>query len=141
MSPGQKTNPQSYALRLHNVVTKEVLWMPRDTTITQVVAHISNPSCPNADCPNNDKSGGSMVSAPVQAPAAVPSTSTSAAAAKKLQQQQQKANNSNAGVHANSVWRAELRVRYVPTNLHELYEKDRTTSHFYFDQVSSSQII
>ncbi|XP_062559415.1 uncharacterized protein LOC134224153 [Armigeres subalbatus] len=113
MSPGHKTNPQSYALRLRHMLTKEVLWMPPDTSMSQVMAHIFNPSCSNADCPNVDKS----------------------TIAKKMQQK-------TSGVvgHANSVWKAELRVRYIPKSLKELYEKDRTTCHFYFDQVKQDYI-
>lgn len=109
MNLGQKANPLNYALRLHNIVTKEVIWMPRNTTIKQVIAHILNPSCPNADCPNNDRNTDSKLS--------------------------QKKSLSNVAAHGNSVWRAELRVRYVPQNLRDLYEKDKTTCHFYFDQV------
>lgn len=82
--------------------------MPPDTSMIQVMAHISNPICSNAECPNADK-----------------------AASKKLLQQHQK----TVVGHSNSVWKAELRVRYIPKNLKELYEKDRTTCHFYFDQV------
>ena len=33
-------------------------------------------------------------------------------------------------------WRFELRVRYLPPDLHQLYEKDRVTFHFYYQQVS-----
>uniref|UniRef100_A0AAG5DN03 Protein kinase domain-containing protein n=1 Tax=Anopheles atroparvus TaxID=41427 RepID=A0AAG5DN03_ANOAO len=115
MSPGQKTNPQSYALRLRHMLTKEVLWMPPDTSMLQVMAHIFNPCCSNADCPNVDKS----------------------TIAKRLQQ---KTSNTVAVGHGNSVWKAELRVRYIPKNLKELYEKDRTTCHFYFDQVKQDYI-
>uniref|UniRef100_A0A182SW91 Focal adhesion kinase 1 n=1 Tax=Anopheles maculatus TaxID=74869 RepID=A0A182SW91_9DIPT len=113
LSPGQKPNPQSYALRLRHMLTKEVLWMPPDTSMTQVMAHIFNPSCSNADCPNVDKS----------------------TIAKRMQQK-----TSGAVGHANSVWKAELRVRYIPKNLKELYERDRTTCHFYFDQVKQDYI-
>lgn len=113
MSPGQKTNPQSYALRLRHMLTKEILWMPPDTSMTQVMAHISNPICSNAECPNADK-----------------------ASSQKLRQQHQK---TIVGL-SNSVWKAELRVRYIPKNLKELYEKDRTTCHFYFDQVKQDYI-
>ncbi|XP_040170873.1 uncharacterized protein LOC120904707 isoform X3 [Anopheles arabiensis] len=113
MSPGQKPNPQSYALRLRHMLTKEVLWMPPDTSMSQVMAHIYNPSCSNADCPNVDKS----------------------TIAKRMQQK-----TSGAIGHANSVWKAELRVRYIPKNLKELYERDRTTCHFYFDQVKQDYI-
>lgn len=87
----------------------QILWMPPDTSMTQVMAHISNPICTNAECPNADKES-----------------------SRKLVQQQQKA----IIGHSNSVWKAELRVRYIPKNLKELYESDRTTCHFYFDQVS-----
>lgn len=83
--------------------------MPPDTSMTQVIAHTLNPICSNAECPNADK-----------------------ASSRKLMQQQQK----TVVGHSNSVWKAELRVRYIPKNLKELYEKDRTTCHFYFDQVS-----
>lgn len=113
MSPGHKANPQLYALRLRHMLTKEVLWMPPDTSMSQVMAHIFNPSCSNADCPNVDKS----------------------TIAKKIQQK-----TSGMMGHANSVWKAELRVRYIPKNLKELCEKDRTTAHFYFDQVKHDYI-
>ena len=33
-------------------------------------------------------------------------------------------------------WRFELRVRYLPSDLHQLYDKDRVTFHFYYHQVS-----
>lgn len=87
----------------------QIIWMPPHTSMTQVMAHISNPSCCNPECPNADKAN-----------------------AKKHLQQQQK----TVAGHSNSVWKAELRVRYIPKNLKELYEDDRTTCHFYFDQVS-----
>lgn len=32
-------------------------------------------------------------------------------------------------------WRLELRIRCVPSDLHELYEKDKATFVFYYDQV------
>ena len=35
-----------------------------------------------------------------------------------------------------SKWRVELRIRCVPNDLHELYEKDKFTFLFYYDQVS-----
>lgn len=40
-------------------------------------------------------------------------------------------------VNHSSIWRAELRVRYIPSNLAELYETDKATCHFYFEQVST----
>lgn len=91
----------------------QVLWMPPDTSMTQVMAHIFNPSCSNSDCPNIDKS----------------------TIAKKMQQKA-----SGVVGHANSVWKAELRVRYIPKSIKELYENDRTTCHFYFDQVKQDYI-
>lgn len=39
-----------------------------------------------------------------------------------------------------SKWRAELRIRCVPKNLHELYEKDKSTFIFYYDQVCPKQL-
>ncbi|XP_055694399.1 focal adhesion kinase 1 isoform X2 [Lutzomyia longipalpis] len=112
MTPSQTARPQCYALRLRHMLTKEVLWMPPDTSMTEVMAHISNPSCANPDCPNVDRS--------------------------TMAKKQQKTNNITG--HANSVWKAELRVRYIPKNLKELYEQDRTTCHFYFDQVKQDYI-
>lgn len=84
--------------------------MPPDTQLSEVMAHISNPSCSNVECPN------------------VVSTTTG-----RLQQNQK-----NSLAHANSVWKAELRVRYIPKSLKVLYEINRTTCHFYFDQVWQS---
>ncbi|KAG5900576.1 hypothetical protein JTB14_022881 [Gonioctena quinquepunctata] len=37
--------------------------------------------------------------------------------------------------HPNSEWRYDLRIRYLPTSLKELYDKDRVTFHYYYDQV------
>ena len=34
-------------------------------------------------------------------------------------------------------WRYELRVRYTPTNLQDLYENDKVTFYYYYDQVST----
>nr|CAH7751186.1 unnamed protein product [Callosobruchus chinensis] len=39
--------------------------------------------------------------------------------------------------HPNSEWRYDLRIRYLPTSLKELYEKDKVTFHYYYDQVRS----
>lgn len=113
MSPGHKTNPHYYALRLKHMLTKEVLWIPPDTTMTNVLLHIANPLCSNSECPNLDKN-----------------TIT-----KKSQQK-----TSSVVSHSNSVWKAELRVRYVPKSLKELYEKDRPTCHFYLNQVKQDYI-
>lgn len=35
-------------------------------------------------------------------------------------------------------WRYDLKVRYVPQDLNDLYEKDKCTFYFYYDQVSTS---
>lgn len=113
MSSGQRASPQCYALRLRHVLTKEIVWMPPDTSLTEVIAHILNPTCSNAQCPNANQ------------------TST-----RKLAMQQQEM----VVGHSNSVWKAELRVRYIPKDLRELYERDRTTCHFYFDQVKQDYI-
>ncbi|GAB0087013.1 focal adhesion kinase 1 [Sergentomyia squamirostris] len=112
MTPSQTAQPHCYALRLRHMLTKEVLWMPPETSMSEVMAHISNPACANPDCPNVDRS--------------------------TMAKKQQKTNNMTG--HANSVWKAELRVRYIPKNLKELYEQDRTTCHFYFDQVKQDYI-
>ena len=34
-------------------------------------------------------------------------------------------------------WRYELRLRYIPTDLQDLYEKDKVTFYYYYDQVST----
>ncbi|CAG9813532.1 unnamed protein product [Phaedon cochleariae] len=39
--------------------------------------------------------------------------------------------------HPNSEWRYDLRIRYLPTSLKELYEKDVVTFHYYYDQVKT----
>lgn len=36
-----------------------------------------------------------------------------------------------------SEWRYELRIRYLPEDLRELYEKDKVTFFFYYDQVGN----
>lgn len=84
--------------------------MPPHTSMSEVIAHISNPGCSNTECPVATNSS-----------------------CKRYQQ-----NLKNSVSHSNSVWKAELRVRYIPSNLRELYEKDRTTCHFYFDQVQQN---
>lgn len=37
-----------------------------------------------------------------------------------------------------SEWRYELRVRYSPDDLEDLYEKDRFSYFFFYDQVKNS---
>lgn len=39
--------------------------------------------------------------------------------------------------HPATEWRYELRIRYLPTSLHDLYDKDKVTFFFYYDQVSA----
>lgn len=38
--------------------------------------------------------------------------------------------------HPNSDWHYDLRIRYLPTTFRELYEKDKVTFHYYYDQVN-----
>ena len=38
---------------------------------------------------------------------------------------------------AGDEWRYELRVRYLPTDLQDLYEKDKVTFYYYYDQVKT----
>lgn len=75
--------------------------------MNEVIAYISNPICFNAKCP-----GASEIIS---------------------RKPKQKANIS----HSNSAWKAELRVRYIPVDLKELYETNRCVCHFLFDQVST----
>ncbi|XP_025831636.1 focal adhesion kinase 1 isoform X4 [Agrilus planipennis] len=42
--------------------------------------------------------------------------------------------------HPSSEWRYELRVRYLPPNLYDLYEKDKVTFFFYYDQVRNDYL-
>ncbi|XP_046384921.1 focal adhesion kinase 1 [Ischnura elegans] len=42
--------------------------------------------------------------------------------------------------HPHFEWRYELRVRYLPSNLRDLYERDRVTFHYYYDQVRSDYL-
>ncbi|EGI67695.1 Focal adhesion kinase 1 [Acromyrmex echinatior] len=37
--------------------------------------------------------------------------------------------------HPHCEWRYELRVRYLPQNLNDLYEKDKVTFYYYYDQL------
>ncbi|CAH1111203.1 unnamed protein product [Psylliodes chrysocephalus] len=39
--------------------------------------------------------------------------------------------------HPNSEWRYDLRIRYLPTILKELFDRDKVTFHYYYDQVRS----
>ncbi|XP_078037265.1 protein tyrosine kinase 2 Fak isoform X3 [Augochlora pura] len=42
--------------------------------------------------------------------------------------------------HPNCEWRYELRVRYLPQNLNDLYEKDKVTFYYYYDQVRNDYL-
>ncbi|XP_072390034.1 focal adhesion kinase 1 isoform X2 [Diabrotica undecimpunctata] len=37
--------------------------------------------------------------------------------------------------HPNADWRYELRIRYLPVTLKELFDKDNVTFHYYYDQI------
>ncbi|KAK4884842.1 hypothetical protein RN001_001113 [Aquatica leii] len=39
-----------------------------------------------------------------------------------------------------SEWRYELRIRYLPEDLHEVYDKDKVTFFFYYDQVRNDYL-
>ncbi|KAL9876991.1 protein tyrosine kinase 2 Fak isoform 3-T6 [Glossina fuscipes fuscipes] len=39
-----------------------------------------------------------------------------------------------------SIWRPELRIRYLPNSIEELHAEDKITCHFYFDQVKQEFI-
>ena len=39
------------------------------------------------------------------------------------------------------VWRYELRVRFLPSNLHELYHTQRPTFYFFYEQVNVWQVL
>ncbi|XP_066593814.1 uncharacterized protein Fak isoform X2 [Prorops nasuta] len=42
--------------------------------------------------------------------------------------------------HPHYEWRYELRVRYLPQNLNDLYEKDKVTFYYYYDQVRNDYL-
>lgn len=42
--------------------------------------------------------------------------------------------------HPSSEWRYELRVRYFPSSLQDLCERDNVTFYFYYDQVSGALV-
>ncbi|XP_014102161.2 focal adhesion kinase 1 isoform X2 [Bactrocera oleae] len=105
--PGHMPNPHFYALRLNNVVTKEILWMTRSTGMNQVMKYIWYPICPNFECSNYDNTN-------------IKSSNRSS---------------------VNSVWRAELRIRYIPNSLTEFYEQDKTSCLYYFDQAKQDYVL
>ncbi|XP_036333785.1 focal adhesion kinase 1 isoform X3 [Rhagoletis pomonella] len=105
--PGHMPNAHFYALRLNNVVTKEILWMTRSTGMNQVMRYIWYPICPNLECSNYENT-------------------------------RVKSSNRNS---VNSVWRAELRIRYIPNSLAEFYEEDKTSCLYYFDQAKQDYVL
>ncbi|XP_063919594.1 focal adhesion kinase 1 isoform X3 [Zophobas morio] len=42
--------------------------------------------------------------------------------------------------HPNSEWRYDLRIRYLPTSLQDLCDKDKVTFHYYYDQVKNDYL-
>lgn len=42
--------------------------------------------------------------------------------------------------HQHCEWRYDLRIRYLPTSLKELCDKDVVTFHYYYDQVNKFKI-
>ncbi|ALC42604.1 Fak56D [Drosophila busckii] len=103
---------QRYACRMLNMITKEVLWLARTTLMEQVVLHVLSTGCSNPNCPciNTRKAEVSE---------------TLEAQGKRL---------------PCGVWRVELRVRYVPRNIQELFDEDKTTCFYYFDQIKEDFI-
>lgn len=116
MVPGtQPPNSQYYALRLQNMITAETLWMNKTTRVSKLLEHIWNSTCPNVECPQQQK---------------------------QCRFQQENGHKLGSGQFQTnvsdklSVWRPELRIRYLPNSISELYQADKITCYFYFDQVS-----
>ncbi|KAH8398926.1 hypothetical protein KR222_005073, partial [Zaprionus bogoriensis] len=105
---------QRYACRLLNVVTKEVKWLARTTLMDKVVSYILSPGCSNVDCPNNYQT--------------------------KMEITENIEENVARPLITKGVWRVELRVRYVPHRIQDLFVEDRTTCFYYFDQVKEEYI-
>lgn len=92
------------------MIYKKVIWLARTTLMEKVMSHILSPGCSNVDCPNND------------------------------QKKAEVTENTDAHVGRRAitkgVWRVELRVRYVPHRIQDLFNEDKTTCFYYFDQVN-----
>ncbi|XP_054275381.1 focal adhesion kinase 1-like isoform X6 [Macrosteles quadrilineatus] len=43
-------------------------------------------------------------------------------------------------IHPMNEWHFELRIRYLPLNLNQMYEKDKVTFYFYYDQVRNDYL-
>ncbi|XP_046865736.1 focal adhesion kinase 1 isoform X1 [Drosophila willistoni] len=111
-----QASSQRYACRMLNMITKEELWLARTTPMNKVLTHILSPGCSNVDCPKNDD----------------------ATKAELVQREQDQSHGRR--VITNRVWRVELRVRYVPTSIRDLFDEDKTTCFYYFDQVKEDFI-
>ncbi|XP_016953334.1 focal adhesion kinase 1 isoform X2 [Drosophila biarmipes] len=107
---GRTPSIQRYACRMLNMITKEVIWLARSTSMQKVLTHILTPGCSNVDCPNNQ-----------------------AELNEGLLEQGRR-------ITDNRVWRVELRVRYVPNTIQELFDEDRATCFYYFNQVKEDFI-
>lgn len=42
--------------------------------------------------------------------------------------------------HPNSDWHYELRIRYHPVNIGDVYEQDRVTFYYYYDQIANDYL-
>ncbi|KQS62185.1 focal adhesion kinase 1 isoform X2 [Drosophila erecta] len=107
---GRTPSIQRYACRMLNMITKEVIWLARSTSMQKVLSHILTPGCSNVDCPNNQAELDEVL----------------------LEHGRR--------ITDNRVWRVELRVRYVPNNIQELFEEDKATCFYYFNQVKEDFI-
>nr|NP_001163207.1 focal adhesion kinase, isoform F [Drosophila melanogaster]ACZ94479.1 focal adhesion kinase, isoform F [Drosophila melanogaster] len=107
---GRTPSIQRYACRMLNMITKEVIWLARSTSMQKVLSHILTPGCSNVDCPNNQSELDEVL----------------------LEHGRR--------ITDNRVWRVELRVRYVPNNIQELFEEDKATCFYYFNQVKEDFI-
>ncbi|XP_016929255.2 focal adhesion kinase 1 isoform X2 [Drosophila suzukii] len=107
---GRTPSIQRYACRMLNMITKEVIWLARSTSMQKVLTHILTPGCSNVDCPNNQTELNEGL----------------------LEQGRR--------ITDNRVWRVELRVRYVPNNIQDLFDEDKATCFYYFNQVKEDFI-
>ncbi|XP_017051215.1 focal adhesion kinase 1 isoform X1 [Drosophila ficusphila] len=107
---GRTPSIQRYACRMLNMITKEVIWLARSTSMQKVLTHILTPGCSNVDCPNNKAEFDEAL----------------------LEHGRR--------ITDNRVWRVELRVRYVPNSIQELFEEDKATCFYYFNQVKEDFI-
>ncbi|XP_017072933.1 focal adhesion kinase 1 isoform X2 [Drosophila eugracilis] len=107
---GRTPSIQRYACRMLNMITKEVIWLARSTSMQKVLTHILTPGCSNVDCPNNQ-----------------------AELDEALLEHGRR-------ITDNRVWRVELRVRYVPNSIQDLFDEDKATCFYYFNQVKEDFI-